>query len=105
MSMAGQPKAGIGQPWTKNRQSGQPYRDDTTSAERAAQRWAREKEAKIRVRVSMWLTDGSCSDDGRVGAAAVYKHENQWRSRRGLLGNGCMQVFDTELRAADSCFM
>ena len=48
--------------------------DDTTVAKSAAQRWAREKEAKIKAGVWMWWTDGSRSDDGRVGAAAVCKH-------------------------------
>jgi len=48
--------------------------DDTTAAKRAVQRWAREKEAKVGAGVWMWLTDGSRSDDGRVGAAVVCKH-------------------------------
>jgi len=50
---------------------------DTTAAKCAAQRWARAKEAKIRAGVWMWWTDGSCSDDGRVGAAGVCKHRNE----------------------------
>jgi len=51
--------------------------DNTTAAKRAAQHWAREKKAKIRAWVWMCWTDGSRSDDGRVGAAAVCKHRNQ----------------------------
>jgi len=47
----------------------------------------------------MWWTAGSRSDDGRVGAAAVCKHGNQWRSRRSFLGTGRMEVFDAELWA------
>jgi len=47
----------------------------------------------------MWWTDGSRSDDGRVGAAAVCKHGNQWRPRRSFLGTGRMEVFDAELGA------
>ena len=47
----------------------------------------------------MWWTDGSRSDDGRVGAAAVCKDGNQWRSRRSFLGTGRMEVFDAELWA------
>jgi ribonuclease HI len=62
-------------------------------------RWAREKEAKVGAGVWMWWTDGSRSDDGRVGAAAVCKHGNQWRSRRSYLGTGRMEVFDAELWA------
>jgi len=73
--------------------------DNTTSAKSGAQRWAREKEAKIGAGVSMWWTDGSRSDDGRVGAAAVCKHGNQWRSGRSFLGTGRMEVFDAELWA------
>jgi len=73
--------------------------DDTTAAKRTAQRWAREKDAKIGAGVWMWWTDGSRSDDGRVGAAAVCKHGNQWRSRCSFLGTGRMEVFGTELWA------
>jgi len=73
--------------------------DDTTAAKSAAQRWAREKEAKVGAGVWMWWTDGSRSDDGRVGAAAVCKHGNEWRSRRSFLGTGRMEVFDAELWA------
>jgi hypothetical protein len=48
--------------------------DDTTAAKRAVQGWAREKEAKVGAGVWKWWTDGSRSDDGQVGAAAVCKH-------------------------------
>jgi len=71
--------------------------DDTTAAKSAAQRWAGEKEAKVGKGVWMWWTDESRSDDGRVGAAAVCKHGNEWRSRRSFLGTGRMEVFDAEL--------
>jgi hypothetical protein len=47
----------------------------------------------------MWWTDGSRSDDGRVGAAAVCKHGNVWRSLRSYLGTGRVEVFDAELWA------
>jgi len=70
---------------------------DTTAAKSAAQRGAREKEAKVGAGVWMWWTDGSHSEDGRVGAAAVCKHGNQWRSRRSFLDTGRMEVFDAEL--------
>jgi hypothetical protein len=70
--------------------------DDTTAAKSAAQRWAREKEAKVGAGVWMWWTDGSRSDDGRVGAAAVCKHRNEWRSRRSFLGTGHMEVFEVQ---------
>jgi ribonuclease HI len=73
--------------------------DDTTTGKRTAQRSVREKEAKIGVRAWMWWTDGSHSDHGRVGAAAVCNHGNQWRSRRSVLGTGRMEVFDAELWA------
>ena len=72
---------------------------DATGAKSAARRWAREKEATIGPGVWMWLTDGSRSDDGRVGAAAVCKHGNEWRYRCSFLGTGRMEVFDAELWA------
>jgi hypothetical protein len=73
--------------------------DDTTAAKRTAQHWARVKEAKIGAAVWMGWTDGLRSADGRVGAAAVFTHGNQWRSRRSCLGTGRMEVFDAELWA------
>ena len=73
--------------------------DDTTAAKRMAQLWAREKDAKTGAGVWIWWTDGSRSDHGRVGAAAVCKHGNQWRSRRSFLGSGHMELFDAELWA------
>jgi hypothetical protein len=51
--------------------------DDTAAAKRAAQCWAREKEAKIRAAVWRWGTDGSRSEDGRVVAAALCKQGNE----------------------------
>jgi len=60
--------------------------DDTAAAKSAAQRWPRAREAKIRAGVWMWWTDGSRSDDGRVGGAVVCKHGNEWRSHRSFLG-------------------
>jgi hypothetical protein len=71
--------------------------DDATAAKRAAQRWAREKEAKVGAGIWMWRTDGSRSDDGQVGAAAVCKHRDEWRSHRSYLGTGRMVVFDAKL--------
>jgi len=47
----------------------------------------------------MWWTDGSRSDDGRVAAAAVCKHGNQWRARPSCLGTGRMEVFDAKMWA------
>jgi len=73
--------------------------DDASAAKRAAQRWAREKEAKVGVGVWMWGTEGSRSDDGRVGAAAVCKHRDEWGYRRSCLGTGPTEVFDAELCA------
>ena len=73
--------------------------DDATAAKRAVKRWAREKEAKVGAGVWMWWTDGSHSDDGRVGAAAVCKHSDEWRSRCTYLGTGRMEVFDAKLWA------
>jgi hypothetical protein len=47
----------------------------------------------------MWWTDGSRSDDGQVGAAAVCKHRNEWKSRRRFVGTGRSDVFDAEVWA------
>jgi len=60
--------------------------EDTAAAQSAAQRWAREKEAKTGAGVWMWWTDRSRSDHGRVGAAVVCKHGNEWRSRGSFRG-------------------
>jgi len=73
--------------------------DDPAAAKIAAQRRAREKEAKTGAGVWMLWADGSRSDDGRVGAAAVCKHGNDWRSRRSFLGTRHMEVIDAELWA------
>jgi len=45
-----------------------------TAAKSEAILWARDTKAKVAAGVWMWLTDGSRSDDGRVGAATVCKH-------------------------------
>jgi len=45
--------------------------DDTTTAKRAVRRWDTEVEAKVGAGMLMWSTDGSCSDDGQVGAAEL----------------------------------
>jgi len=76
-----------------------PILDNTAAASSAAQCWAREKEAKVGAGVRMWWTDGLHSDDDRVGAAAVCKHGNQWRSRHSFLGTGRMEVLDAILWA------
>jgi len=73
--------------------------DDRTTAKNTTQRWARQIEAKVGAGVWMWWTDGSRSDDGRVGAAAVCKHRNEWRSCRSFQGTGRMEVLDAKLWA------
>jgi ribonuclease HI len=67
------------------------------AATREAKCWAREREAKVGAGVSMWWTDGSLSDDGKVGAAAVCKHRDSLRAFLSHLGTGRMLVYDTEL--------
>jgi len=44
------------------------------AAKRAAKQPARDKEGKPGSGVSVWWTDGSRTDDGRVGAAALLLH-------------------------------
>jgi len=46
----------------------------------------------------MWWTDGSHSDDGRVGAATVSKHRDKCRSGRSSLVTVRKEVFDAEPR-------
>jgi len=70
-----------------------------TAAKREAIHWAREREAKVGAGVWMRWTDGSQSDDGRVGAAAVCKHKDRWEAFRSHLGTGQMEVYYAELRA------
>jgi hypothetical protein len=71
--------------------------DDASAAKRAVQRWEREKQAKVGGGVWMWWTDGWRSDDGQVGAAAVCKHRDEWRSRHSYLSTRGMEAFDAEL--------
>ena len=49
--------------------------------------------------VCMWWMDGSRSDDGRVGSAAVCKPRDLWNTLRSNLGTGRMEVCDAELSA------
>jgi len=72
---------------------------EDTAAKKEAIRWAREREAKVGAGVWMWWRDGSRSDDGRVGAAAVCKHGDRWKAFRSHLGTGRMEVYDAELWA------
>jgi ribonuclease HI len=46
-----------------------------------------------------WWTDGSRTDDERVGAAAVCLNGDGWTVFRSYLGTGRMEVFDAELWA------
>jgi hypothetical protein len=73
--------------------------DDESTAKRAAQHWAKVKQAKVGAGVWMWWTDGSRSDDGQVGAAAVCTHRSEWRTCHSYLGTEHMEVFDSELWA------
>jgi len=73
--------------------------DDKSPAKRATQRWGTEMEAKAGVGVWMWWRDGSCSDHSQVGAAAVWKHGNEWRTPRSYLCTRRMEVIDAELWA------
>jgi len=71
--------------------------DDTTAAKRTVQCWERVKDGKIGAGVWVWWTDGLPSDNGRVEAAVVFNHGNQWWTHRSLLGTGRMEVFNAEL--------
>jgi len=71
--------------------------DDKGTAKRAVQCWATEKEVTVGAAVWMWWTDASRSGNGRVGAAALYIHDNEWRTHRSRLGAGWMEFFNAEL--------
>jgi len=43
--------------------------------------------------------DGSRSDDGRVGAAALFEHQDGWKAFCCHLCTGQMEVYDAELWA------
>jgi len=45
----------------------------------------------------MWWTDGLRTDYGRVGAAAVCRHRNGWKSVRSHPGTGHVEVYNAEL--------
>jgi hypothetical protein len=71
--------------------------NDDVAAKRPAKRWARDKEGQAGSGAWMWLTDGSLTDDGRVGTAAVCSNGDRWTVFRSYLGTGRMEVFDAEL--------
>jgi len=72
---------------------------EDTVAQREALCWAREREAKVGAGVWMWWTDGSRSDDGRIGPATVCKHGDCWHAFRSHLGTRQMEVYNAELWA------
>jgi hypothetical protein len=61
--------------------------------------WVREKEAKVARGVWLWWTDRSRTEDGKVGAEAVWKHRDGWKSFHSHLGSGRMEVHHGELSA------
>jgi len=73
--------------------------DDKAAAKRAAQSWARQKAVKVEAGVWMWWTDGSHTDNSQVGAAAICKLGNGWRTNRSYMGTGRTEIFDGELWA------
>jgi hypothetical protein len=62
--------------------------EDDTEAKRAAELWAKEKEGKLGSGTWTWWTDGSRTDDERVGAAAVCQKGDGWTVFRSYLGTG-----------------
>ena len=62
--------------------------DDKVAAKRATKQWAREKEGKVGSGVWMWWKDGSQTDDGRVGAMALYINGDGWTVYHSYLGKG-----------------
>jgi hypothetical protein len=73
--------------------------EDDVAAKRAAGIWAKEKDGKSGSGTWTWWTDGSRTDDGRVGAAAVCLNGDSSTVFRSYLGTGRIEVFDPELWA------
>jgi len=69
------------------------------AAKREVIRWAREREAEVGAAGWMWWIDGSRSNDGRVGAAAVCNHGDRREAFCCHLCTVQMQVHDAELWA------
>jgi hypothetical protein len=63
------------------------------------EREGKERETKVGTGVWIWWTDGSRSDDSRVGAAAVCKHRDGWRAFGSHLGTGRTEDYDAEMWA------
>jgi len=61
---------------------------DDGAAKGQAKCWGSEREANVGPGVGMRWTDGSQSDDGRVGAAVVCKHRDGWKQFCSHLGTG-----------------
>lgn len=78
-----------------------PIQNVATAATKTVQPWASKQVVKIGAGGAMLLTDGLCSADGRVGAAAVCEHGYPWSSCHRKLGTGRMEVFDTEWQAIE----
>jgi len=76
---------------------------DDPAAKIEVKRWPSETEAKVGVGVWMWRTDGSRSDEGRVGAAAVCKLESIAQPSRHWLNGGLpFRVVDHRTRTPES---
>jgi len=75
--------------------------EDICTAKRAAQHRPGKKEVKVWAGVWMWSSEESCSDDGRVGAAAMGKYGDTWKAGLSYRGAGRLPVFDAELLAIE----
>jgi len=62
--------------------------EDDTEAKRAAELWVKEKEGKSRSGTRTWWTDGSRTDDKRVGAAEVFPNGDGCTVLGSYLGRG-----------------
>jgi ribonuclease HI len=78
--------------------------EDDTEAKRAAELGAKDKEGKLGSGTWTKWTDGSRTDDERVGATEVCLKGDGWKVFRSFLGVGRMEVFDTELWAIRVAF-
>ena len=73
--------------------------EDDTEAKRAADLWAKEKAGESGSGTWSWWTDGSRTDDARVGDSAMGLNRDGGTVFRSYPGTGRMEVFHAELWA------
>jgi ribonuclease HI len=77
--------------WTRSSLKGRVIVEDTDSAKATAETWSTDKGFAV-------FTDGSKSEEGWTGCAAVWKSDDTWQGRKMFMGRN-KEVFDAELYA------